>query len=234
MDRRRAQTQKGGPPLARVLAALGVAITLPLWPRVAPAQSESAWERDVLAPARAGCSAPLVVSLCKEAHAHTKQGEFEAARVLYARALDVNPSAGVLFNLALAELLSSGHAVDALHHFRFYLEAQFADPAKLAIVRTELLPKAFAATGHLNVRGAPSGAEFYVDDQEVYPDDGAVDVAPGRHTLVASTATVAFEAQVDASAGKVTAVTFLRQVPPRVHPPHAPGPYDSFFATQRF
>jgi tetratricopeptide (TPR) repeat protein len=175
-----------------------------------------------------------VASLCEEAHAHTKQGEFEAARLLYARALDVNPSAGILFNLALAELLSSGHAVDALLHFRFYLEARLADPAKVAIVRAELLPKAFAATGHLDVRAAPSGAEFYVDDQEVYPDDGAVDVAPGRHTLVASTETEAFEVQVDAKAGKVTAVSFLRQVPPRVHPPHAPGPYDSFFATQRF
>jgi hypothetical protein len=223
MVRRREQTRKWGSRCKRILVALGVAIVLPSWPRIAPGQSESEPQRRErvlahLAELRAGCSAPSVVSLCKEAHAHTKQGEFEAARVLYARAFDVNPSAGVLFNLALAELLSSGHSVDALVHFRDYRDDEMADPAKLALVRTELLPKAFAATGHLDVRGASSELAFYVNDQRVpVEDDGTIDVSPGFHTVFASGTAVAFEAQVDAKAGQVTAVSF-RQVPPRANP----------------
>jgi tetratricopeptide (TPR) repeat protein len=157
-------------------AGIGVAIALTVWPRVAPAQVESP----------PGTIGPAVVALCKEALAHAKKGEFEAARRLYAKALETSPSAAILFNLALAEL-NSGHALDSLRHFREYMRATDTEAPKVAIVSAELLPKALAATGHIQINGTPTGATAYLDGEEIVSaPGGVVDVMPGQHSVGAT------------------------------------------------
>jgi tetratricopeptide (TPR) repeat protein len=152
--------------------------------------------------------APEVASLCKEALAHARKYEFEAARVLYARALGISPSTAILFNLALAEL-HSARALDALRHFREYLRANDADPSKLPIVRTDLLPKAFGATGHIQIMSSPAGAKLYLDGQEIVSaPGGVVDVTPGPHVVTARSPDQGWRADVTADPGVSTEAKF--------------------------
>ena len=179
-----------------ILAGFTLAVALALWPRPAPAQGD------------ADSVAPAVVSLCKEALAHAKRGEFEAARVLYARALETSPSAAILFNLALAEL-NAGHPLDALRHFREYTHARDAAPAKLAIIRADLLPKALAATGRIQINGAPSNATLYLDGEEIVSAPGGiVDVMPGPHSITARTPGQGWRADVTTTAGTTEDAAF--------------------------
>ncbi len=146
--------------------------------------------------------APSVVALCKEALGHAKRGEFEKARALYAKALETSPSPAILFNLALAEL-NSDHGLDALRHFREYLRATDTEPAKVAIVRTDLLPKAVAATGHIRLLNSPACSTAFLDGHEIvsFPG-GIVDVMPGRHFLSARTPDTGWAAEVTVAAGQ--------------------------------
>jgi tetratricopeptide (TPR) repeat protein len=178
-------------------AGIGVAIALTAWPCVAPAQVESP-----------GSIGPAVVALCKEALAHAKKGEFEAARKLYAKALETSPSAAILFNLALAEL-NSGHALDSLRHFREYMRATDTEAPKVAIVSTELLPKALAATGHIQINGTPTGATAYLDGEEIVSaPGGVVDVMPGQHSVGAYTPDRGWRADVTVAAGATAEARF--------------------------
>src|SRR5580704_14125562 len=61
----------------------------------------------------------------EEGVAEAKGGNFEAARLSFAQAYAVHPSAVVLWNLALTEE-KTGRAVDALTHFKQWTRADDA------------------------------------------------------------------------------------------------------------
>jgi tetratricopeptide (TPR) repeat protein len=152
-------------------------------------------------------SARAVYALCDEALGHARKGEFAAARKLYAKAFDIAPSSSILFNLALAEL-NSGDALDALRHFRQYVQAADAEPSQVARVRSEQLPKAFAATGHLQILKIPDMATLYLDGKPiVYAPAGLLDVTAGEHFIGARTPDMAWHADVQAVAGATTQAT---------------------------
>jgi hypothetical protein len=183
-----------GPARTLRLAIFSASVAIVLaWPARAPAQGENEVP-------------PAVASLCRDALAHARKGEFEPARALYAKAFGVAPGPTVLFNLALAEL-NSGHAVDALRHFREYIQARTAEPAKVAIVRAELLPKAFGATGHIQIENEPMGAVLYLDNERiVHAPGGMLDVTPGEHSVTARTPDTGWSAKISVSPG-TTAIT---------------------------
>ncbi|MGO8999206.1 MAG: tetratricopeptide repeat protein [Polyangiaceae bacterium] len=166
-----------------------------------------AWESHGAAADSTATGTPrAVVALCDEALAHVRKGEFDAARKLYAKAFDVAPSASILFNLALSEL-NAGDALDALRHFREYVQAADAEPKKVARTQSEFLPRAYAATGHLEVHfdNVSAEAKLYLDSERiVYVPAGILDVAPGEHFVGAATADMGWCADVHAVAGKTT------------------------------
>jgi tetratricopeptide (TPR) repeat protein len=148
-----------------------------------------------------------VYAFCDEALGHARKGEFDDARKLYAKAFDIAPSSSILFNLALAEL-NAGDALDALRHFRQYVQAVDTDPSKVERVQAEQLPKAFAATGHLQILKIPDTATLYLDGKPIaYAPAGLLDVTPGEHFIGARIADMAWHAHVQAAAGATTRAT---------------------------
>ncbi len=146
--------------------------------------------------------------LSDEAFAHVHKGDFEGARRLYKRAYATAPSAPILFNLALSEL-NSGWGLDALAHFRAYANDPAADPANVALVTKDLLPRALAATGHLDIGSAPAGSSFLVDGVVATTADAKIlDVEPGEHLIVAQTGTTSVQAREHVEAGVTIVVQF--------------------------
>jgi hypothetical protein len=137
-----------------------------------------------------------------------KHEDYEGARAAFARAFELSPKTALLFNLALAEV-QSGHAVDAVKHFRDYLNEPDADPNKAQIIRTKWLPRAESETGLLRIDAA-SGTILLVDGELVgkAPLIATVPVAPGDHRVEARRGTFApIASVVRAEPGVVTPVS---------------------------
>jgi hypothetical protein len=133
--------------------------------------------------------------------------DYEAARVAFARAFDMAPSARTLFNLALAEL-ESGHAVESVRHMRGYLIELDAEPDKVQALRTKWLPRAEALTSRLQI-DAPPGAGVAVDG---VPQGNAplapLDVAIGPHDVTVQVGAWSHGEQVTNRAGELLEVRF--------------------------
>ncbi len=177
-------------------------------------------------------SADSAAKLSDEALAYVRKGAFAEARELYQRAYEISPTAPILFNLALAEL-NSKRALDALLHFRAYVKDGGADPAKVGIAARELLPRAFAATGHLDVRSAPAESSFSVDGAAATAGAGILDVEPGEHDIVAKTGSATVEAHAQVRAGDTTVVVFPPPIaaPEYVAPQKTPTPLELSLVT---
>jgi tetratricopeptide (TPR) repeat protein len=141
-------------------------------------------------------------AISKDALVQVKKGQFEAARRLYEKAFEIFPSTPILFNFALAEL-RSGHVLEALGHFRAYLKAPDADAREASVVNSDLLPRAYGATGHIDVGKAPRAAELAIDGHRMVPtDDGVIDVSVGTHEVVATTGTESWRGTITLAAGE--------------------------------
>jgi len=140
---------------------------------------------------------------------HYKRQSYEEARVAFSRAYGLGPKTALLFNLALAEV-QSGHAVDAVNHFRAYLHAPDGELDKAEIIRTKWLPRAESECGRLRIEAA-SGAAILVDAEAVGvgPMYEAVPVSPGEHRVEERRPGVApLAVVVRAETGAVTPVSF--------------------------
>jgi hypothetical protein len=139
-----------------------------------------------------------------------KHEDYEGARAAFARAFELSAKTALLFNLALAEV-QSGHAVDAVKHFRDYLNEPDADPNKAQVIRTKWLPRAESETGLLRIDAA-SGTILLVDGELVgrAPLIATVPVAPGDHRVEARRGTSApIASVVRADTGVVTSVSLI-------------------------
>jgi tetratricopeptide (TPR) repeat protein len=139
-----------------------------------------------------------------------KQEDYEGARAAFARAYELEPKAGTLFNLALSEL-SSNHPVEAVTHFREYLTHAAEPAAKLESARTKWLPRAEARTARLDVF-APAAAEVSVDGVVQKRESVEAAAAQNANTPVASIVVSAAEHDVIARQG---AMVETQHVAPR-------------------
>ena len=126
--------------------------------------------------------------------------DYEGARQAFARAFDLEPSAGTLFDLALAEL-HSGRPAESARHLRDYLVRPDAQADKSDAIRTRWLPQARARVAHVLIQ-APGGVEVVVDGQYlgVTPTDD-LELDGGQHIIVARKGPWSQEVTVDARAG---------------------------------
>jgi hypothetical protein len=145
-----------------IVAAAGIAAT-----------PEPAWG--------AGPEAPK--ALLREGAERFKAHDYEAARAAFARAYVLDAAAGTLLNLALAEL-HADRPLEAVRHFREYLQTPGESLEKIEAVRTKWLPRAEAQIGELRVV-APAGAEIAVDGQPapLDPSTGVTEVTIGDHVV---------------------------------------------------
>jgi hypothetical protein len=172
-----------------------------------------------------GASAPSAADLNEAAMGHVRKGELAEARALYRRAYEVAPSSATLFNLALAEL-NSGWELAALKDLRSYLNDPAADPAKVAIITRDLLPRALRATGHLDVHEAPPKATFRVDDHEAERAEGILDVTPGVHTVSMEVNGEVVHAETSVRPGATAMVSFPARAPHSLPSTAAAAPND--------
>jgi hypothetical protein len=176
----------------------------------------AAWPTSALAADDASASA-----LLRQGADLFRHEDYEGARAAFARAYEMDPKAGTLFNLALSEL-SAYHPVEAVAHLREYLTHAEEPAAKLESVRSKWLPRAEARTARLDVF-APAGSELAVDgtipeDATTTPEStGApmtsIVVAAGEHEVTARQGTL-FETQhVSVRGGELVELHFQRVAP---------------------
>jgi hypothetical protein len=149
-----------------------------------------------------------------------KKHDYEAARFLFGRAHEIDPSeTGILFNLALAEL-QSGHPVDAAKHFRTFIGSPQAQLERRESARTKWLPEAESQIGQLSI-SAPTGAVVSIDGTAVgaTPFEQPVYVTPGDHEVRAKLASGEPALRITATAGSVVVARFEPEPPA---PPPAP------------
>jgi hypothetical protein len=114
-----------------------------------------------------------------------KQHDYEAARASFLKSLELAPRTATRLNVALAEFYS-GHALEALTHFRQFVAAPDAAPGRVEEVRTTMLPRVEAQIGRIQIE-APTGVTVLVDGVKVgtAPLGGPDEVMPGPHTVTA-------------------------------------------------
>jgi hypothetical protein len=137
-----------------------------------------------------------------------KRADYEGARVAFARAFSLSSRTALLFNLALAEV-QSGHAPDAVKHFRLYLSAPDSDTDKAAIIRTKWLTKAEAESGLLRVEAA-AGTIILVDAELIgaTPLPASIPVTAGKHRVEARRGGSLLANEVGVASGVVTPISF--------------------------
>jgi hypothetical protein len=138
-----------------------------------------------------------------------KKHDYEAARFLFARAHEIDPSEmGILFNLALAEL-QSGHPVDAAKHLRTFIGSPQAQLERRESARTKWLPEAEAQVGQLSI-AAPTGTAVSVDGVAVgaSPFEQPVYVTPGDHDVRAKLGSGEHALRITAMAGNIVVARF--------------------------
>jgi hypothetical protein len=149
-----------------------------------------------------------------------KRQDYEGARGIFARAYEVAPEIGILFNLALAEL-HSGHPVDAAIHLRTFIASTQAAPERRESARLKWLPEAEAQVGQLSIT-APPGTAVAVDGAAigVAPFEQPVYITPGDHGVTAKSGSGERYRRISVDAGHVAAVRFE----PELAPPPPPQP----------
>ena len=166
----------------------------------------------------------------QEGVAYYDKGQYELARASFLQAYALRKHPAVLLNLAQSSL-KSGHALEASKYFQQFLkehttatEAQRADANRgLNDARTKL--------GRIDVVGATTGADVFIDDERIgmAPLDHSVDVEPGSHSVRMQGASGEQTVQVTAVAGqgttaKLGAPAVAAAPAPAPPPPSAPAP----------
>ncbi len=142
----------------------------------------------------------------KEGLTLANQGKWEDARLAFVQAYAVIPSVDLLWNLAYAEL-KSGHAMDALKHFKAYERDRKAEAPRIAMLPA-LREQAYRQIGRIQI-DAPSGSTVWIDGAEpMVASAGPIDVAPGEHTIAVKSGEHTVERTFSAEAGQVTKMTF--------------------------
>jgi hypothetical protein len=154
----------------------------------------------------------------EEGVTRVKAGNIEGARISFAQAYALVRKPTILWNLALAEE-KTGHAVEALNHFRELARVQTGDDGANA---EKHIGELMAQTGHLDVI-APAGTQLLIDGAAVasLPLANAVDVSAGRHHLEVHTAQGARDADVEVQPGQLLRVSLI---PPAEVVPVPPPP----------
>jgi tetratricopeptide (TPR) repeat protein len=149
------------------------------------------------------------------------RGEYDKARDEFLKAQAIFPKPSLLRNLALAEL-HTGRPLDALKHLRAFLGANQTSPDKKALAQ-QSLQDAYNQTAHLSIT-APPGAHVKVDGTEVgvAPLKEEVDVVVGLHGVDAEAGGATLHEAVQAGAGKLTEVAFVKPVVADTHVVAAP------------
>jgi hypothetical protein len=131
--------------------------------------------------------------------------DYDGARRAFARAYEEEPSAGALFDLALAEL-QSGRSSDSVRHLRSYLTRSDAQADKLDAIRTRWLPQAEAHLARLEVQGT-AGVEILVDGQSIgFTPSDDFELDGGQHSVVARKGSWSQEVTVVVRAGDFVAM----------------------------
>jgi len=161
-------------------------------------------------------------------------GKLEEARLKFLQSISVFKAASTFYNLASVEV-KLGHELDAIEHYRAFLQAAETDPritdqqrerAKRAI--EDLLEK----VGQIDIR-APQGATLSIDGKSLpsIPTE-PVPVLPGRHTVVASWNGAARTVVVEPHAGDVAKANFESSDAASFTPPPAEGERSSWSTTR--
>ncbi|MFO0676918.1 MAG: hypothetical protein U0169_10305 [Polyangiaceae bacterium] len=156
-------------------------------------------------------------SATREAEARFEEGkrlyrdkkDFEGARLKFAQAFALNPSAAILWNLAVSEL-DANRPLEALQHFRDYARHPDAKTSNTELL-PELTKRARKGLGRIAIE-APEGTEIVVDGRP-FPDRAPlsepVDVVPGPHVVVLRGGGREKRFDVDAAADRSPAVVRL-------------------------
>ncbi len=135
------------------------------------------------------------------------KSDFEGARQSFLQAYALNPEPKFLWDLALSET-KSGHALDALQHFKKYLRLPAATAADQANAKP-FLADLEGKTGHL-VIDAAKGTSLSLDGSSIERDaDGSVDVLPGKHHVEGKLLDKVEAADIEAAAGAKTSVRLV-------------------------
>lgn len=142
-------------------------------------------------------------------------GKYEQARAKFVQAYATTKVPNVIFNLARCEHLTGRH-LEATRHYREYLRV--ADPKKATQrERDEVegwLKETAKHVARLDI-AAPAGAHLVVDGERVgdAPLPEPIDVARGKHSVLAESNGKRLTADVDAAAGATTKVTLAEEAP---------------------
>jgi hypothetical protein len=156
----------------------------------------------------------------REGSALIAAGHPEEGRIKFAQAYAVTHKLNALWNLALAET-DSHHPLDALQHFREWLDDPRSAGNKLRDEANDLIAKVRAQTAHLTVAGAATNS-LLIDGKEagLQPPqlrvNGVFDVEPGHHVLEVSPRGGALRREVDVEAGASVTIHFEEPTPPAV------------------
>jgi len=140
-------------------------------------------------------------------------GNYEQARAKFVQSYAAGIAPNVVFNLARCDHLTGRH-LDAARHYREYL--RIADPKKVtAKERADVdgwIHDVLPFLARIEV-AAPAGAHVFVDGTLVgdAPLAEPLEMAKGRHALVAEANGKKLTADVDAPAGAITRVSLLEE-----------------------
>jgi hypothetical protein len=150
------------------------------------------------------------------------KGDYEAARLEFMQAQAIFPRPSLLRNLAMTELRTH-RPLEALQHLQALL-ADGTTSGETRVLGERDLGEAYAQTGHLSI-SAPVGARVKVDGTEVgvAPLKGAIDLAVGPHGVDADAGGVAMHESVNATAGKLTEVAFVKATVAQTQVVQMPG-----------
>lgn len=172
-----------------------------------------------------------------EAQARFKAGlnfaaheKWDNARLAFLQAYTVVPtSIDLLWNLAYAEL-KSGHAIEALEHFKKYERDARAEPSRIAAL-PKLREQAYQKIGRVKVQ-APGGTVVSIDDKASEWAD-PIDLQPGDHKISAKLGEQVKEQSFSITAGQVLQLpfTFAEEARPST-PPSGLGPVDQPYGSK--
>lgn len=155
-------------------------------------------------------------TLWKEGVDAFQKGDFETARVAFARCYAFMPKPDVLRNLSISEV-ESGHYVSAAQHLTQLLNDGRKLSAKVKARLEELLARSQAQVGRLAISSTASRPEVWVDGEKLRQAslEGPYYVKPGRHTVRVKTAAHDDQTRrVYAMAGVSIPVDFIASAPP--------------------
>jgi hypothetical protein len=190
------QNRKTGPLAFALLLALAPTAVLP--PRAAFAESAD------------DAATKMARQRFQEGVGYYDKGQFEMARAAFLQAYALHKHPAVLLNLAQSSV-KSGHALEASRYFQQFLKDYGSNATEAQ--RTDAnkgLNEARAKLGRIDVVGATTGADVFIDDERIgmAPLDHSVDVEPGSHTVRLQGAGADQTVPVTASAGQAATARF--------------------------